>query len=535
MMTTKASDIPTRDNGLAKDTSSNTFADQPSSVTAGTARQTGNELGSCAKDLTMPCDDSCSDVTSRRSHEPFETTSSSGNSPSNESSSQRLSSYDSSQHGELSAFSTTDSKRHIHPLDALENSFKWLPSSSPIHRPHAAAAAAAASPGSAIPPVATSNRNLLRAKSNCGAAAALEKLKGRKVRRQRFSCLSPAVSVEEEDAVRKAWSARVTRGPESGHVSWEQGKEELVRWEVDPSRLVIQDFVARGSFGSVHRGEYDGREVAVKLLTWGQPEKMLQSEREFMRDLFAQEVLVWSTLEHKNICQFVGALLGGPDSYSFPSMVVDHGGALRVSRDVCCVVLEYLGGGTLKAMMADAQARRKRLAVTRVVRIALQVAQGLAYLHSKNIVHRDLKSDNLLFDAKKKVVKIADFGIARAAPTDKSMCRRTGTYGYMAPEVLKERPYDHKCDIYSFGVVLWELFCCKNPFPFAGLQVEEVTSLVNQGVRPEIPCDCPPALAALMRQCWHNDPTQRPDMSRVVEVLQQMDKQQTAVLSCQCM
>eukprot|EP00475_Leptophrys_vorax_P043077 TRINITY_DN8177_c0_g1_i1.p1 TRINITY_DN8177_c0_g1~~TRINITY_DN8177_c0_g1_i1.p1 ORF type:complete len:580 (+),score=-3.18 TRINITY_DN8177_c0_g1_i1:213-1952(+) len=389
-------------------------------------------------------------------------------------------------------------------------------------------------------------KTLQRRMSNCGAAQKLENMKGQRIPRNgssRKNCLAAFGAVndgeddEEVEEVRKAWSARVTRGHESGHVDWEECRAELVQWEIDPSQLVIQDFVARGSFGSVHRGAYGGREVAVKLLNWGQSaaEKMTAAEREFIRDLFAQEVLVWSKLHHKHICQFVGAMLGGPDAYSFPSTVVDHDGQLHVSSHVCCVVLEYLGGGTLKGLLAEMQERKKRLPLKRVVQIGLQVGEGLKYLHSRKIVHRDLKSDNLLFDDKRKIVKIADFGIARAAPSDKSMCRRTGTYGYMAPEVLKERPYNVSCDIYSFGIVLWELYCCKNPFPFANLQPEEVCSLVNQGVRPEIPRDCPPALASLMRSCWHQDPEKRPAMAEVVEQLQELDRELSKVVSCACM
>ncbi|GJP39541.1 hypothetical protein CLOM_g23903 [Closterium sp. NIES-68] len=310
-----------------------------------------------------------------------------------------------------------------------------------------------------------------------------------------------------------------------GAAEWLEGcledEEEWQRWRIDPQQLVIKEFIARGTYGSVHRGEYKGKQVAVKLMDWGEVDKASRAKLTFLRDVFAQEVLVWSTLQHKNICQFVGALLGGPDSYCLPSTVEDHRGVLRVGSHVCCVVLEYLAGGTLKHVLIKHYHRK--LSVQRVVHIALDIAEGLEYLHSRGIVHRDVKSDNMLLDKHHRVVKIADFGVSRVQSEDSTMHHKTGTYGYMAPEVLKERPYDHKADVYSFGILLWEVYCCDNPFPYTDLDPDEIASTVNQGLRPDIPSCCPPQLADLMRRCWHREPGRRPDMSEVVRKLKAFD------------
>ncbi|CAI5476485.1 unnamed protein product [Closterium sp. Yama58-4] len=273
------------------------------------------------------------------------------------------------------------------------------------------------------------------------------------------------------------------------------------------------------------RGEKAGAGKAME----GKPEAMAEknsADLAFLRDVFAQEVLVWSKLRHKNICEFVGAIIGGQESYDLTSTVEDHQGQLRVGRNLCCLVLEFLPGGTLKQLLAKQSKKKKRLPLKRALHLALQVAEGLRYLHARNIVHRDLKTDNLLLDQKLRVVKIADFGVSRVEPGDCSMKRRTGTFGYMAPEVLKEQPYDHKADVYSYGVVLWEIVTCGNPFLFEGLKPEQVCCMVNQGLRPDVPSWCPPALADLMRRCWHHMPARRPDMSEVVERLR--------VLTLQC-
>ncbi|KAL2483328.1 Protein kinase superfamily protein [Forsythia ovata] len=131
-------------------------------------------------------------------------------------------------------------------------------------------------------------------------------------------------------------------------------------------------------------------------------------------------------------------------------------------QNVCCLVVEYLAGGTLKSYLI--KNRIKKLPLKVVVRIALDIARGLSYMHSLNIVHRDVKTENMLLD-KEGRVKITDFGVSRVEAANLSeMTVRTGTVGYMAPEVFIGIPYDRKCDVYSFGICLWEIYCCSMPF-----------------------------------------------------------------------
>ncbi|KAL0335718.1 UNVERIFIED_CONTAM: Serine/threonine-protein kinase STY13 [Sesamum radiatum] len=285
-------------------------------------------------------------------------------------------------------------------------------------------------------------------------------------------------------------------------------------WEIDPSKLIIKGVIARGTFGTVHRGVYDGQDVAVKL-DWGEEGHRTEAEIASLRAAFTQEVVVWHKLDHPNVTKFIGATMGSPELN-----IQTENGHIGMPSNICCVVVEYLPGGNLKSYLI--KNRRKKLAYKVVVQMALDLARGLSYLHSQKIVHRDVKTENMLLD-KSRTVKIADFGVARVeASNPNDMTGETGTLGYMAPEVLNGNPYNRKCDVYSFGICLWEIYCCDMPYP--DLSFSEVTSaVVRQNLRPEIPRCCPSSLANVMKRCWDANPDKRPEMDEVVTMLEAID------------
>ncbi|KAL6343363.1 hypothetical protein AAG906_024728 [Vitis piasezkii] len=315
-----------------------------------------------------------------------------------------------------------------------------------------------------------------------------------------------SLDIQLEKHLSRVWSRSIDS---------QRPKEE---WEIDLSKLDIKHVVAHGTYGTVYQGTYDNQDVAVKVLDWGEDGIPTTAETAALRASFRQEVAVWHKLDNPNVTKFIGASMG-TSNLKVPTQNLPLAGD-RFPTRACCVVVEYLPGGTLKQYLI--RNRRKKLAFKIVIQLALDLSRGLSYLHSKKIVHRDVKSENMLLDAQR-TLKIADFGVARVeAQNLREMTGETGTLGYMAPEVLDGKPYNRRCDVYSFGICLWEIYCCDMPYP--DLSFAEVSSaVVRQNLRPEIPRCCPSSLANIMRKCWDANAEKRPDMDEVVKMLEAID------------
>ncbi|KAL8026327.1 hypothetical protein ABFX02_14G019200 [Erythranthe guttata] len=320
-----------------------------------------------------------------------------------------------------------------------------------------------------------------------------------------------SLDLQLEKHLSRVWS----RNTDNQNINNNKPKEV---WEIDPSKLQIRYLVAQGTYGTVFRGTYDNQDVAVKLLDWGEDGMSTVAETAALRASFKQEVAVWHKLDHPNVTSFVGASMG-TSQLKIPSKNPSEGFTTLPSR-ACCVLVEFLPKGTLKNLLY--KNRKKKLPFKTVVQLALDLARGLSYLHSKKIVHRDVKAENMLLDNNRNL-KIADFGVARVeAQNPRDMTGETGTLGYMAPEVLDGKPYNRKCDVYSFGICLWETYCCE--VPYTDLSFADVSSaVVRNNLRPPIPRCCPSSLGNIMKKCWDGNPDKRPEMEDVVKMLEAID------------
>ncbi|KAJ8753756.1 hypothetical protein K2173_000010 [Erythroxylum novogranatense] len=267
---------------------------------------------------------------------------------------------------------------------------------------------------------------------------------------------------------------------------------------VDPNLLFIGSKVGEGAHGKVYEGRYSDRVVAIKVLHRGSTPE----ERAALENRFIREVNMMSRVKHENLVKFIGACKD-------PFMVI---------------VTELLPGMSLRKYLVSIRPRQLQLSVA--LNYALDIARAMDCLHANGIIHRDLKPDNLLLTANHKSVKLADFGLAREETVTEMMTAETGTYRWMAPELYstvtlrqgEKKHYNNKVDVYSFGIVLWELIT--NRMPFEGMSnLQAAYAAAFKQERPNIPEDIPPDLAFIIQSCWVEDPNLRPSFSQIIRML----------------
>ncbi|KAK4352543.1 hypothetical protein RND71_028061 [Anisodus tanguticus] len=252
-------------------------------------------------------------------------------------------------------------------------------------------------------------------------------------------------------------------------------------WEIDRRLLKTGERIASGSCGDLYHGMYLGMDVAIKVL---------RSEHlnDTLEDEFAQEIAILRQVRHKNVVRFIGACTNSPH---------------------LCIVTEYMPGGSLYEYLHK---NHVVLKLSQLLSFAIDVCKGMEYLHQNNIIHRDLKTANLLMDSNN-VVKVADFGVARFQNKGGVMTAETGTYRWMAPEVINHQPYDQKADVFSFAIVLWELLTAK--VPYDTMTPLQAALGVRQGLRPELPENAHPRMLDLMQRCWEAIPSDRPSFFEI--------------------
>ncbi|XP_031694142.1 mitogen-activated protein kinase kinase kinase 21 [Anarrhichthys ocellatus] len=267
------------------------------------------------------------------------------------------------------------------------------------------------------------------------------------------------------------------------------------------SELVLEEIIGVGGFGKVYRGTWKDQEVAVKAARQD-PDEDITATAGGVK----QEAKLFSMLQHPNIIKLEGVCLEEPN---------------------LCLVMEYARGGTLNRALTG-----RRIPPHILVNWAVQIARGMLYLHEEAVVpiiHRDLKSSNILLletiendDIGKKTLKITDFGLAREWHNTTKMSA-AGTYSWMAPEVIKSSLFSKGSDVWSYGVLLWELLTGEVPYRgIDGLAVAYGVA-VNKLTLP-IPSTCPEPFAKLMEECWDQDPHVRPSFSCILEQLSAIEE-----------
>ncbi|KAI3689569.1 hypothetical protein L2E82_47530 [Cichorium intybus] len=241
-----------------------------------------------------------------------------------------------------------------------------------------------------------------------------------------------------------------------------------IRWE----DLIFKEEIGHGSFARVYRGIWNGSDVAVKVYFGNQySEKALQD--------YNKEIDIMKRLRHPNVLLFMGSVC---------------------SQDKLAMVTELLPRGSLFNVLHNSG---HSLDIKRRLRMAADVARGMNYLHHRNppIVHRDLKSSNLLVD-KNWSVKVGDFGLSKLKHATFLTARSgRGTPQWMAPEVLRNEPSNEKSDVFSFGIILWELVTQCIPWSNMNpLQVVGVVGFMDR--RLDLPENIDPSLSSIIQDCW---------------------------------
>lgn len=288
-----------------------------------------------------------------------------------------------------------------------------------------------------------------------------------------------------------------------------QDREEATTFgnkvQIELSELEVGQQIGHGTLCKVHKALWKAKNQNVALKTFHCPDLVPEELADFKRELW-----LTSQLDHPNMIRFLGGNGEPPNAY---------------------LVTELVENGSLWELLHD---RKKIIPWTMRMRIAYEIADGMAYLHDKSVLHRDLKSENILIagdlrrpaERDSPMVKIADLGMSRwmRAKGNKSVLTMgRGTSQWMAPEILEgRRDYSFPIDVYSFGIILWELATREEPYDELMPKFKLCYFIVEDRYRPHIPAYVPTALASLIHDCWHADPQQRPTFGKVMMLLKKM-------------
>ncbi|KAL0489601.1 hypothetical protein AKO1_010578 [Acrasis kona] len=278
---------------------------------------------------------------------------------------------------------------------------------------------------------------------------------------------------------------------------------DIQNWIVEAHELTFDSKISEGTFGVVFAGKYLGSKVAIKMM------KRQESEMEF-----EHEVRMLIMLRHPNIVLFMGACIAKDYKYIVTEIM---------STNLHDVVHR-------RSEKHDKSGRHAALTLDKKIQILKDVASALAFMNGREnpICHRDLKPSNILLNSSLTVAKLCDLGSSRNVSNE--MTSNTGTFTYMSPEMLFGQRYTEKSDVYSFAIVMFEVFFERRPFASeeSGSNDFLVSMNVTKGERPKMPQDIENVTEKetlylkLMNKSWSHDPNYRPSFSEISSTLEQL-------------
>ncbi|XP_028138880.1 tyrosine-protein kinase Fer isoform X2 [Diabrotica virgifera virgifera] len=260
-------------------------------------------------------------------------------------------------------------------------------------------------------------------------------------------------------------------------------------WELNNDNVVLLDKIGKGNFGDVYKAQLKNNNsiVAVKTCRVTLPEEHKKK--------FLQEGRILKQYDHPNIVKLIG---------------------ICVQKQPIMIVMELVPGGSLLTFLRK---KATLLVEGQLMKMCLDTASGMRYLESKNCIHRDLAARNCLVGYNN-VVKISDFGMSREEEEYiVSDGMKQIPIKWTAPEALNFGKYTSLCDIWSYGVLCWEIFS-KGGTPYSGMSNSKAREKIDSGYRMPAPDNTPDEMYRLMLRCWEYKPENRPNFEQVYSVVE---------------